>query len=225
MARGLSNPPVLAEIAAPPADEARTWRLRRSDYEMLGSLIGAVREARVVLVTGEGEGKSAAAIGLATVAAATGRRTALLECDLCRPGLATSLGLTRAPGLHEYLRCEASAPEILQPLVLAGPASNGAVAPLICIVAGAATADAAPLLASDDFAHATSKLRNAYDLLVVDGPPMAGGDGALAGLASKVDATLACVPRSRLRRGKPTKRLRQELRRLPTPATGLVVFD
>ena len=42
------------------------------------------------------------------------------------PRLADALGLAPAPGLHEYLRWEAEAPEILQPLVLAGPGLGGA---------------------------------------------------------------------------------------------------
>ena len=67
-----------------------------------------------------------------------GRRTVLVECDLARPRLAADLGLAPGPGLHEYLRWEAEAAEILQPLVLAGPAAAGAGEPLVCIAAGRA---------------------------------------------------------------------------------------
>lgn len=224
MPGGRRNPPVLAEISVAPPGGERAWRLRRSDYEALGGLLNALRGFRAVLVTGDEEGKSAAAVGLATVAAATGRRTALLECDIARPWLAEALGLAATPGLGEYLRREAGASEILQPLVLAGPASAGATEPLICIVAGVATSDASTPLASDDFAHAMAKLRNAYDLLVVDGPPPARDEGSLATVAAHADATLACVDRSRLRRGKPGRALKPELRRLGAPPAGLVVF-
>ncbi len=223
MRRGGRMPSVLAEISARLPGEPPTWRLRRADYEALASLLNALRGARAVLVTGDEEGKSAAAVGLATVATAAGRRTALLECDLESPSLAEAVGLAGAPGLHEYLRGEASARQILQPLVLAGPASGGASAPLTCVVAGAATPNAATLVASNDFEHALLKLRNAYDFVVVDGPPLAAGGGSLAAVAMQVDATLACVDRARLRRGKPRRALKSELPALDAPTTGLIL--
>jgi Mrp family chromosome partitioning ATPase len=212
MRRRRGKPPVLAVISAarPPAGDAPAWRLRRADYEALGSLLNALQGSGAVLLTGAEEGKSAAVVGLATVATATGRRTALLECDLAQPRVAGDLGLTAAPGLGEYLRREASAPQILQSLILAGPASGGAVTPLTCIVAGASTSDGAALLASDDFAHAISKLRSAYDLVVVDGPPLGRDEGSLVEVARRVDVTLACVEGSK------------GPRKPPVPVAGLV---
>jgi len=214
MRRGRRKPPVLAAIsAARPAGDARAWRLRRADYEALGSLSRALHGSGAVLFTGVEEGKSAAAIGLATVATVAGRRAAVLECDLARPRIAGDLGLTAAPGLREYLRRETSAPQILRSLVLAGPASGAATAPLTCIVAGAPTADGRALLAGEDFGHAISKLRNAYDLVVVDGPPLGRDEGSLVELARRVDVTLACVEGAKAPR------------KLPVPVAGLVSLD
>jgi Mrp family chromosome partitioning ATPase len=204
MRRGRRKPPVLAAIsAARPPGDAQAWRLRRADYEALGSLLRALHGSGAVLLTGAEEGKSATAVGLATAATAGGRRVAVLECDLARPRIAGDLGLTAAPGLSEYLRHEASAPQILQSLILAGPASGGAVAPLTCIVAGAPTPDGVALLASGDFAHAVSKLRNAYDLVVIDGPPLGRDEGSLVKVASQADVTLACVTGSKAPRKPP----------------------
>jgi Mrp family chromosome partitioning ATPase len=204
MRRGRRKPPVLAAIsAAAPPGEARAGRLRRADYEALVSLLNALDGSRAVLLTGADGGKSAAAVGFATVATAAGRRTALIECDLSRPRLAGDLGLAAAPGLHEYLRREASAPQVLQSLILAGPASGGAVAPLTCVVAGAPTSESPALLASDDFAHAVSKLRNAYDLVVIDGPALERDEGSLVEVARQVDVSLACVKGSRAPRKSP----------------------
>jgi len=214
MRRGRRRPPVLATIsAAPPPGEAPAWRLRRSDYESLGSLLEALRGSRAVLLTGAEGGKTAAAVGFATVAAAAGWRTALVECDLARPTLAGSLGVLAAPGLGEYLRQEASAPRILQSLVLAGPASAGATSPLTCVVAGAPTPGGHRLLASEGFAHAISKLRNAYDLVVLDGPPLDRDATSLGAVATLVDATLACVAGAKAPR-KP-----------PVPLAGLVSLE
>jgi len=154
--------------------------------------LGKVADARTLLIIGGAEGKSGAALALATAGAAAGRRTALLECDLASPRLATLLGLKSAPGLGEYLRWEARAPQILQSALLVGPASGGASAPLVCVVAGEPSAEGAELLASESFAHAITKLRGAYELVVLDGPAV-GEDKALIAVAAEADFTLACL--------------------------------
>lgn len=192
MLRRRQRPRVLAELPAPRRAQGRAGSLSRSELEAFEGLRRAIGDARVVLATGEES--SRVALGLATVAGAGGRRAALLECDLASPAFAATLGLAAAPGLREYLRGEAEARQILQPVALAGPGS-AAAAPLVCVTAGAPSADAAALLGSEHLRHAVAKLRNAYDLVVLDGPPP-GEEQALKAAASQADATLACLPRS-----------------------------
>lgn len=207
MFRRRKKPPVLATITA---SEAASIRINRADFEAFSSLLSGLERHRVVLITGEDGAKSTAALGLASAATAAGRRTALLECDLAEPKLAVALGLASTPGLHEYLRHEANAPQILQSAVLAGPKSRGVASPLICVVAGERTHEGAALLGSESFRHATAKLRNAYDMVVVDGPSADGDGEALRAAAAQVDATLACVTGSKA----PHK--------LPLPVKGLI---
>jgi tyrosine-protein kinase Etk/Wzc len=164
--------------------------MTRSELNAFEIALRAVGDSRVVLATGMGS-KSALALGLATVAAVKGSRTALVECDLPRPSLAARLGLAPTPGLSEYLREEAEAGRILQPLVPAGPASGGATAPLTCVVAGEPGSDGPALLASEAFDHAIAKLRSAYDLVVLDGPPLR-DELALLAVVTQADKTLAC---------------------------------
>jgi Mrp family chromosome partitioning ATPase len=147
-----------------------------------------------VLVLGDPARRRAVAIGLATAAAASGTRTVLLECDLAEPAIAAVLGVAAAPGLHEYLRGEVGAERILEPLVLAGPGSEAAREPLVCVVAGRPADDGPGLLLSERFRHAIAKLGAAYDLLVLAGPAASSAPTATA-LAEQVDATLACVGR------------------------------
>jgi Mrp family chromosome partitioning ATPase len=192
------RPPILAELPAGVGESARPGALSRAELEPLDSLLKALGDTRVVLATGV-EAKSALALGLATAAAAEGRRTALIECDLVLPSLAASLGLDPVPGLREYLRLEAEASQVLQPLTLAGPASGRAVSPLACVVGGGEVEDGLALLDSEGFRHAVAKLRNAYDLLVFDGPPLDEVPSLLA-VAARSDTTLACGPRSDLPR-------------------------
>jgi Mrp family chromosome partitioning ATPase len=201
---------VLAKIPARSSPGLRMGTLRRGDLTAFGGLLEKLGGAGSVLMTGEAPGRRQAAAGLAAAAAAAGTRTALLECDLAAPGLADALGLANAPGLHEFLRGNAEVKEILKPVVLAGPASAAAIEPLVCVVAGRPASDGWALLASEDLGRAVEGLRAGYELLVIDGLPLADGY-ALGPLLGLVDATLACVPAAEARR------------KLPVPVTGLVV--
>ena len=201
--------PVLAEVPAPSGESVRPGALGRAELEACSSLATALAGSRAVLATGAA--RSAVALGLAAAAVAEGRRVALLECDLAAPALAGTLGLSAAPGLHEYLRGDAEAAQILQSLVLAGPASGRAAEPLACIVAGEPEPAPAALLDSERCDHAVEKLRSAYDLLVIAGPPLTEDPDSLRALAAIADATLVCGGRAEIPR------------RLPVPVTGLVL--
>jgi Mrp family chromosome partitioning ATPase len=220
MPGGRRKLPVLAEVGGPPATGSRAWSLREADLEALTKLQRGLDDHLAVLVVGE-EGL-AGAIALAAAASAAGRRTALLECDLARPRVAAALGLSAAPGLHEYLRWEATAAEILQPLVLAGPAARDAAEPLICVVSGRPAPDPATLVKLDSFRHALAKLRAAYELTVVIGPPLEVAQGLPELVAAEADAVLAAVPHKGLS-GQGGRLLRAQVRRLPARVLGAVV--
>jgi len=200
--------PVLAEVPARRGPATCSGVLRRDELEAYSGLVGALGGARVVLATGPA--KARVAVGLAAVAAAAGRRAALVEADLAGPSLARILGLEPAPGLHEYLRGEVESREALQSLVLAGPASGGATEPLTCVLAGEPGPPS--LLDTDRCRQALAGLRESYELVVVDGVPLDGDRLALIALAEVADATLACGPAGELR-GKQ-----------PIPITGLVTL-
>jgi len=184
---------VLAEIGAPASSNGRAWGLRRSDLEALERVRAELNGTRAVLVTGEEAATATVAVGLAGVAAAAGVATALVECDVERPRLAEELGLEATPGLHEYLRWEATPPEVVQPLVLAGAAAEGAPAPLACVTAGRQSRKARALLDLGSFRHMTAKLREAYELVVLLGPPLEGAGGPLGSAAASADGSLLAL--------------------------------
>lgn len=183
---------VLAEIPPRSSPELRTGTLRRADLEAFGGVLRELGGARAVLLTGAGERGREASAGLAAAAVAKGMRAALLECDLLKPGLADALGLADAPGLHEYLRGAVAAEDVLKPVVLAGPGSAEASEPLVCVVGGRPSAEGPRLLASDAFARALSGLRAAYELVVIDGPPLR-DEESLRPLLRLADATIVCL--------------------------------
>lgn len=220
MPGGRRKLPVLAEISGPAPGESRLWSLRRADLAALRRLPPSLDGQRAVLVSGAED--LAAALALAAAAAAGGLRTALLECDLARPRLAAELRLSSSPGLHEYLRWEAEAGQILQPLVLSGPGSGRTAAPLICIAAGRAAPEPGTLLGLESFRHAVAKLRSAYELLVLTGPALeTAGGGASELVAAQADATIAAAPPDGLA-GQAGRLLRAQLRRLPPRPLGAI---
>src|ERR1700744_3940312 len=150
---------VLAQIGAPASSNGRAWGLRRRPPQALEDVRERLDGIRSVLVTGEEEATATVAVGLAGVAAAAGVATALIECDVERPRLADELGLAAAPGLHEYLRWEATPPDVVQPLVLAGAAAEGAPAPLARVTAGRQSGRARALLDLGGFRPMTAQVR------------------------------------------------------------------
>jgi hypothetical protein len=77
------------------------------------------------------------------------------------------------------------------------------------VVAGRPSADGARLLASDTFALALAGLRRAYDLVVIDGPPLR-DEHSLIALLAQVDSTIACLGPA-------------DPRSLPVSVSGLVI--
>lgn len=193
MSRKGSKLAVLAEIGGPASSNGRAWGLRRGDLEALDRVREELNGTRSVLVTGEEEATAAVAVGLAGVAAAAGVATALVECDVEHPRLADELGLEPTPGLHEYLRWEATPPDVVQPLVLAGSAAEGAPAPLACVTAGRPSDRAGALLDLGSFRHMTTKLGEAYELVVLLGPPLEGAGGPLGSAAATADCAVVAL--------------------------------
>lgn len=200
---------VLAEVSPSQGASARPGALGRKELEAYSALATTLAGSSPVLVTGPA--KSVVALGLAAAAVAQSRRVALLECDLAAAALADRLGLSTTPGMREYLLGEAEATEIVQPLVLAGPASGRATEPLACIVAGDRESAPVGLLDSERCDHAVEKLRHAYDLLVIDGPPLSEDPDSLRALSEHAATTVVCGER------------REIPKRLPVPVAGLVL--
>jgi Mrp family chromosome partitioning ATPase len=217
----LSRLAVLAEIGAPGSSNGRAWGLRRNDLAQMEEVRGRLASRRVVLVTGDERATATVATALAGVAAAAGVATALVECDVEHPRLAAELGLEEVPGLHEYLRWEATPAEIVQPLALAGSAAGSEPTTLACICAGRPSDDARTLLGLGSFHHMTAKLREAYDLVVLLGPPLEGAGGALGSAAEAADCSLAALAERPNRRA--AKANHEALAWLGAPPLGAIV--
>ena len=215
MLRRRARLPVLAEIAGP-AEGSRAWSLRQEDFASLEQALPRLEGQRVVLVSGEGEAASVAAIALAAAATSAGRRTILVECDLAQPRLAAQVGLSAEPGLHEYLRWEAEPQDVIQPVVLGGPAASGQIEALVCVCGGRPASKAETLLGLQSFAHMVEKLRGAYELVVLSGPSAAEEPAACASVARQADAVVAGL------NAKDGRSIRKAIGQLPVPVLGAI---
>jgi succinoglycan biosynthesis transport protein ExoP len=217
MLRGRSRLPVLAQISGPP-EGAGAWSLRRSDFAGLEELLPRLAERRVVLVSGEREAAPTAAIALAAAASAAGRRTILVECDLAQPQLAAQVGLAAVPGLHEYLRWEAEPADVLQPVALGGPSASAAADPLACVCGGRPASKTETLLGLQSFAHMVGKLRDAYELVVLAGPPLIVEPGPFFAAARQANAVVLGLPAA----AAGDRAMRRAIRQLSVPTLGTI---
>lgn len=215
MLRRRARLPVLAQIAGP-TEGSRAWSLRQEDFASLEQALPRLDGQRVVLVSGEGEAAPIAAIALAAAATSAGRRAILVECDLAQPRLAAQVGLAAAPGLHEYLRWEAEPQDVIQPVVLGGPAASGQIEALVCVCGGRPATKAETLLGLQSFAHMVEKLRGAYELVVLSGPSAAEEPAACASVARQADAVVAGLD------AKDGRSIRKAIGQLPVPVLGAI---
>jgi succinoglycan biosynthesis transport protein ExoP len=130
------------------------------------------------------EGKSVFSLELARNMAAAGWRVLLLECDFCCPSLAGYLGVTAGPGLCEIL--SGTSLGATQGLIRQ-PAQNFDV-----ILAGRMRGDSQEMLASLRMSALLADVRQRYDMVIMDTPPVLPVADALV-LGRLADATLAVV--------------------------------
>lgn len=121
----------------------------------------------VVLVTSPlpNEGKTNVSIGLAAAAVARGRRAIVVDFDLRRPGLAGLFGdVSEAKDLLDYIRGDAAIDEVIFPSH-STPALHG-------ITAHRPAPDPGAAMASPRVETLFAILRDRYDLIVVNTPPV-----------------------------------------------------
>lgn len=165
------------------ADAVATEEMRQI-RTALGLLPGA-RPPQVVAVTSSvpGEGKTTLCLWLARTAAAGGKRVALVDADLRRPRLGELAGATAGSDLAAVLAGEAPLADALRP----GPAEGLSVLPGRAL--GGAAGD---ILGGPAMRRLIDALREDFDLVVVDTPPVLPVADARV-LAPLADAVLFAV--------------------------------
>ena len=184
----LALAPTIPRRGLPGFGKARAQTAFSASLDRLRGLMRTMcdESPKLIMVTSAQpkEGKSVFSAALARNMAAAGRRVLLLECDLSCPSLARQLGLAPGPGLADIL-----AGTLLGKLrdVVREPQPR-----LHVIVAGSRQGDPQELLASNRMAQLLRAVRETYDLVILDTPPVLPVADALV-LARHADATLMVV--------------------------------
>jgi succinoglycan biosynthesis transport protein ExoP len=180
----------LATLLDPRSATAEAYRTLRTNLEFasVDSPLGALLVTSAV----PSEGKTVTAANLAVAFAQAGRRVLLVDADLRKPGIHRIFNLENTAGLATVLRSDEAALDLV---VRKTEQEN-----LTILTTGTVPPNPAELLGSQRMRTVLDRLRAAYDLLIVDSPPVqAFTDAAI--LSSFLDATLVVVDARRSRRG------------------------
>ncbi|MCC6491947.1 MAG: polysaccharide biosynthesis tyrosine autokinase [Pirellulales bacterium] len=142
---------------------------------------------QVVMITSSGsqEGATVVASSLALSLARAGRRTLLVDADLRSPSLHKLFGMPMEDGLCEILRSETDLADAIRPTNNEG---------LYLLTAGICSHYAIDALATDQPQVIFEKLRDQFDFVVIDAPPVLGISDTLS-LGQYVDGAILAVLR------------------------------
>src|SRR5690606_9247530 len=145
------------------------------------------------------EGKTTTAANLAGVFALQGLRVLLIDTDLRNPRLHKVFSVEQVPGLSDVLTGACS----LEDVVRATPQPE-----LRMIPAGTRSEHATELLSFPHFREMLWEVRDGYDLVILDTPPvLAAPDSAI--LAAEADGVLMVVRAGQTERGAAEEAMQQ----------------
>ena len=185
----------------PEGPTAEAYRSLRANLKFALSTDADLRTLAVTSCT-PGEGKSSSNVALAMAFARSGRRVALVDCDMRRPSVHSYLRLGLANGLSDVLEGRAAWRDVLHREV---------GEKLDVLTAGEQPHSPGDLLDSARFAQLLEELGSEYDLVICDVPPaIAVSD--IESCAARLDAVVLLVRSDRASARlveQATRRLRQ----------------
>lgn len=200
----------LALRDAPEGAIAEAYRSLRSNLKFVLNTGQEGLEIRTLAFTSctQSEGKSVTNIDMALAFAMTGKRVLLVDADMRRPSSNSYLGTSLTPGLSDVLGGNLHWRDCVQ----RGVAEN-----LDLLPAGKQPASPGDLFAGDETGRLVAEVREAYDLVVFDVPPvLAVAD--IDCLAPRLDAVLLVTRAGQLS----SKVVREGRRRLQSVGAKLV---
>lgn len=148
-------------ITKPLAPISESYRTLRTNIKF--SSVDKNIKVIVVTSSGPGEGKSTTASNLAVVMAQAGNKTVIIDCDQRKPRLHKVFGLSNERGISDILAKEIKFEEAVQ---------DTEVKNLNIITSGTKPPNPAELLASGAMKEFLESLREKYDSIIIDTPPI-----------------------------------------------------
>jgi succinoglycan biosynthesis transport protein ExoP len=178
--------------AVPEQTEANASLVTEAYQNLRTALIFGRRDdgGQVVLVTGTApqEGKTTTIVNIAKLLAGSGERTIVLDFDLRRGQLHNRLGLEREPGITDHFANHVPIDALLR---------NTSEPNLVAITAGPLPPNPPALLARRNLDVMLKELRQAYDWILLDSPPLASVTDALL-LARHADLAVFVVEHNKV---------------------------
>jgi polysaccharide biosynthesis transport protein len=165
----------------PDSQHAEAYRVLRTHF--LFSRKDDKLNSIVIISAGMGEGKSTTALNLATVFAQAGQRVVIVDSDLRRPTLHKILRVSNNVGLTNYLLKQNSLEEVIQ---------TTPVPMLDFMASGKLPSSSMSILNSLQMKNLITELKQRYDFVFFDSPPILGVSDA-AVLASEVDMAIQVI--------------------------------
>jgi capsular exopolysaccharide synthesis family protein len=213
----------LVMLAQPRGTQAEEYRVLRTNLEFVAL---SADEIKTVMITSavEQEGKSTVAGNLAVALARSGKRVCVVDLDLRRPYLHRFFHLLHGRGVTDVALGHVTLDEALTEIDVgrsAAGASDGDHGSLHVLASGPLPPDPGEFVGTRKLANILAELRNRYDTVVIDNPPLLRVGDAMT-LSSRADGLILLTRLNTIRR--PTLReLSRVLDAVPTAKLGYVV--
>jgi capsular exopolysaccharide synthesis family protein len=205
--------PLVVSLARPMSPAAEAYRSLRTSLQFARQ----ERDVRTILVTSPAaaEGKTSTLSNLGAMFAQAGQRVLLVSCDLRKPRLGQFFGFDERLGLTTAILGERPVEE----LVRAVPGDDN----LWLLGSGQLPPNPAELLNGRRIQEVFAALRELFDLVLIDSPPVLPVTDAVV-LAKDADATLLIVAAGQTSRGN-LQRAAEKLAQVNARVVGLVLNE
>jgi capsular exopolysaccharide synthesis family protein len=205
--------PLVVSLARPMSPAAEAYRSLRTSLQFARQ----ERDLHTILVTSPAaaEGKTSTLSNLGAMFAQAGQRVVLVSCDLRKPRLGQFFGVDESLGLTTAILGEQPVEELVQ----AVPGDDN----LWLLGSGQMPPNPAELLNGRRIQEVFSALRELFDLVLIDSPPVLPVTDAVV-LAEDADATLLVVAAGQTSRGD-LQRAAEKLAHVNARVVGLVLNE
>lgn len=207
-------PPETGLVTVSEMQSAGSQAYRKLRTHLIFSQGGQPPRTLMVTSASASEGKTTVCANLATTFAQQGLRVVIIDGDLRRPRLHGLFGQARTPGLSELLEDDTPIAETVRQTSVPG---------LHLITAGRMVPHVSELLGGAAMGRLVRELNAAYDLVVIDTPPvLAAADAEILG--AQADAVLVVVRAGKTERQSAVYAM-QQLRAVGARIVGAVLND